>query len=227
MTSELSLKYPILSNFHLFGEKNVKISKGDIVVRGASWSHGNQDGGPGSKGLVYDILKYGSEIWVYWHNNAAANYVPNQLKVVGRVPEICIGDIVTRGPDWNEGDQDGGADNPGLVMQFRDQGCQVIVLWRSTRARANYRWGNAFDVSIIPGASQMLFFMDACAGDLPEAINMCKAHYLASGVEPVSGSLEEYQAMYSKEKGTVPGSPTVAASTLPGNVPVNHTNYGF
>ena len=79
-------------------------------------------GGPGFTGMVYDILKFGSDIRVTWgKTSTAANYRPMDVKVVGRYSDICIGDVVVRGPGWNpsvDENRDGGPGNYGIVKSF-------------------------------------------------------------------------------------------------------------
>lgn len=52
--------------------------------------------GSGSRGMIYGVD--GSHCSVVWPNNVAANhYRLSDVKVVGRRPDIGIGDLVERG----------------------------------------------------------------------------------------------------------------------------------
>ena len=145
--------YPKSSILRFHGKRvpGAAVDKGDIVVRSPSnWPHGNQDGGEGRTGIVVTVDK--SMYWVQWACGNQCNYQASNLKVIGRVKQINIGDEVERGPDWKAeyGDQDGGSGGRGIVTKFSSngQGNEVDVLWRNNK-RANYRWGSAYDLKII------------------------------------------------------------------------------
>ena len=117
------------------------------MQRGAGWSWGKQDGGEGGTGLVEEVRGDGS-VWVRWAHGSKNVYPQNDLRVVGYVQDINIGDIVQRGPDWKFADQDGGPGKKGIVMQFGRSGLEVICRWEDGQ-QANYRWGFAYDLKVL------------------------------------------------------------------------------
>ncbi|XP_062614373.1 uncharacterized protein LOC134276111 [Saccostrea cucullata] len=52
---------------------NEKIAPGCLVQRGPDWKWGNQDGGPGTVGMVYRVTN-NSTIYVRWPNSVRSNY---------------------------------------------------------------------------------------------------------------------------------------------------------
>jgi hypothetical protein len=126
---------------------NFMNSRGDIVKRSNGWSRGDQDGGEGGTGMVDEVTP-DKFVWVRWAEGNRNLYEEKDLKVVGYVQNINIGDIVERGPDWKYGDQDGGPDKKAVVMQFADSGLEVYCKWRNG-TQANYRWGYAYDLKVV------------------------------------------------------------------------------
>ena len=53
--------------------------------------------GEGSQGLVYEMKPDKRRCQVVWPNNHSVGYSYPELTVVGRAPEIKIGDLVERG----------------------------------------------------------------------------------------------------------------------------------
>ena len=47
--------------------------------------------------MVYEVLAQKLQCMVVWPNDKAANYAFQDVSVVGRVPEIKLGDLVQRG----------------------------------------------------------------------------------------------------------------------------------
>jgi len=142
--------YPESSILKFYGKRQDRpICRGDIVERSDSWYHGDQDGGAGSRGLVDSVSDDGDRALVIWPNSMSRNYSFNDIKVVDRIKQINIGDIVERGPTWRfeHGDSDGGPGNVGIVSGFRNDK-EIYVLWTSGRI-SNYRWGYATDVKIL------------------------------------------------------------------------------
>ena len=59
--------------------------------------------GEGSQGLVYEMKPDKRRCQVVWPNNHSVGYSYPELTVVGRAPEIKIGDLVERGRRVGEG----------------------------------------------------------------------------------------------------------------------------
>ena len=114
----------------------VCVCRGDIVQRGAG----------GSSGLVEEVPGPGA-VWVRWAQGHRTMCHPRELRVVGYVQDINIGDIVERGPDWKYGGQDGGPGKRGIVTKFDNNGLVVICQWENG-VQAYYRWGSAYDLKV-------------------------------------------------------------------------------
>ncbi|XP_062614334.1 uncharacterized protein LOC134276068 [Saccostrea cucullata] len=130
---------------------------GTRVKRGLHWTWKNQDSnGPGT--VVGHSKRFGWAI-VEWDNGLQLNY---QYGFDGRIEKydiasckeprilknelIAVGCIVSRGPDWKWGDQDGGEGNIGTVYRVKQEAV-VYVKWPNGN-RCNYRYGykNKYDV---------------------------------------------------------------------------------
>jgi hypothetical protein len=118
-----SQDYPAHSILKYYGKRESRpFCRGDIVQRVT---------GPSSRGLIEGINASGDKLWVLWLNGDRNYCAPVDLKVVDRIKQINIGDIVERGPDWRGevlGDQDGGTGSVGIVTKFGDDK-EVFVLW--------------------------------------------------------------------------------------------------
>ena len=77
---------------------------------------------------------------------------------------------VVRGPDWQWGDQDGGAGEHGMLEDLDKDGW-VFVRWERTCHHANYR---------VSGAADLKFLRDDCVCRQPGA---CTEHGLGARVE--------------------------------------------
>lgn len=59
------------------------------------------------------------------------------------------------GPDWMPMyNHDGGGGNVGVVTGYRNEGMEVLVLWRATRTQTNHRFGPYRDVRMV-GRAEM------------------------------------------------------------------------
>ena len=145
-TSNLTNPHLESSIYHIYGPPipGLSIQCGDMVQRSAHWQRGNDDGGPGQRGLVHKVTT--EHAYVTWKNQNASKYRFSDLERVGRARNIHLGDTVVRGPDWKHGDQDGGT--RGVVTKFASEGREVYVLWQNQR-QANYRWGYAYDLRVV------------------------------------------------------------------------------
>ena len=150
--NDISLDYPESSILKFYGKRGNGLNpvKGDIVERNPLvWPYGDQDGGAGKRGLV--VKGGASRVKILWAVQNMADYSPDQVKVVGRVAQLNIGDIVERGPDWRVsklGNQDGGPGEKGIVTKFGSSGIEAYVMWNSGN-QFNYRWGCAYDIQVV------------------------------------------------------------------------------
>ena len=146
----ISDDYPSTSILKFYGKRGNGSSPvtGDVVERNPFlWRYHDQDGGPGGRGLVTGTVEGIKVIWAAGSMNV---YSSSDLKIVGRIPQINVGDIVERGPDWKHGNQDGGPGGKGVVTAFGKSGLEVFVLWEETRSMANYRWmGASSDLKLV------------------------------------------------------------------------------
>ncbi|XP_062619573.1 uncharacterized protein LOC134281126 isoform X2 [Saccostrea cucullata] len=123
---------------------------GTRVKRGLHWTYKNQDSNrPGT--VVGHSERYGWVI-VEWDNGVKLDY---QYGFDGMIEKydiasckeprilenelIAVGCLVSRGPDWKWGDQDGGEGNIGTVYRVKQEAV-VYVKWPNGN-RCNYRYG--------------------------------------------------------------------------------------
>lgn len=125
---------------------------GSRVKRGRDWQWGDQDKyGPGtvighSKNagwlhIEWDRNPGNSFHYRYGSNSKAKDIYDIMVCDEPRILDnqlISLGCLVTRGPDWQYGDQDGGAGNIGSVFQVAENG-MVQVRWQ--RGQKQYRFG--------------------------------------------------------------------------------------
>ncbi|XP_061172545.1 uncharacterized protein LOC133181906 [Saccostrea echinata] len=120
---------------------------GTRVRRGPHWTFQNQD----SEGIG-TIVGHGDKaglVLVEWDNGHRSLYnygIRNLYDIVvcdePRIPLdgfVAVGCFVKRGPDWNWGDQDGGAEAIGTCYRVMDN-ATVYVRWPCGRM-GNYRFG--------------------------------------------------------------------------------------
>ncbi|XP_062596391.1 uncharacterized protein LOC134257806 isoform X2 [Saccostrea cucullata] len=132
---------------------------GTRVKRGPHWTYKNQDShGPGTvighcekAGWVNVELDSGVTLsYQYGFDGLIEKYDITPCKEP-RILEnelIAVGCLVTRGPDWKWGDQDGGEGNVGTVYRIKKDAV-VLVKWQNGN-RSNYRYGydNRYDVTL-------------------------------------------------------------------------------
>lgn len=129
---------------------------GTRVRRGPGWKWGDQDSnGPGT---VTGHSKNPGWISVMWDSGAGFQYRYGAEEmfdiVVCDSPRvlvdqlIAVGCLVTRGVDWEWGDQDGGQGSVGVVYRVNDSAI-VHVRWPNGK-KSNYRFGfdGKFDVEV-------------------------------------------------------------------------------
>lgn len=67
---------------------------------------------------------------------------------------IAVNLRVTRGPDWNWGDEDGGEGRTGVILSFDKAKAIAQVLWEGGQAHKHYRFGHMkSDLIISTGAA--------------------------------------------------------------------------
>ncbi|XP_062614423.1 uncharacterized protein LOC134276159 isoform X2 [Saccostrea cucullata] len=129
---------------------------GTRVKRGPHWHWGNQDSnGPGTViGHSLDgrlMVEWDAGEKNYYHYDVARNVydviVCTELRILD-TELIAPGCLVTRGPDWEWGDQDGGEGSIGSVYRVRKSG-RVYVRWPNGE-KGDYRFGHLgkFDLNI-------------------------------------------------------------------------------
>ncbi|XP_062620444.1 uncharacterized protein LOC134282020 [Saccostrea cucullata] len=132
---------------------------GTRVKRGPHWTWKNQDShGPGTVIGHCDRVGWVKVEWdsvvrlsyQYGYDGLIEKYDITPCKEP-RILEnelIAVGCLVTRGPDWKWGDQDGGDGNVGTVYRVK-QNAVVLVKWPNGN-RSNYRYGydNKYDVTV-------------------------------------------------------------------------------
>uniref|UniRef100_A0A8W8I4E4 MIB/HERC2 domain-containing protein n=1 Tax=Magallana gigas TaxID=29159 RepID=A0A8W8I4E4_MAGGI len=105
---------------------------GSRVRRGRDWQWGNQDRfGPGG----WLKVEWDMDSTTIYHYRYGSNHTENDkydVKVCNepRLLEnqlIETGCLVTRGPDWNCHDQDGGVGTVGSVLSVKDNGVLVCI----------------------------------------------------------------------------------------------------
>ncbi|XP_061168835.1 uncharacterized protein LOC133178089 [Saccostrea echinata] len=132
---------------------------GTRVKRGPHWTWKNQDShGPGT------VIGHSERVgWVNveWDSGVTLSYqygfdgfiekydiTPCKEPRILENEMIAVGCLVTRGPDWKWGDQDGGEGNVGTVYRVRKEAV-ILVKWPNGN-RSNYRYGydNKYDVTV-------------------------------------------------------------------------------
>ncbi|XP_062620442.1 uncharacterized protein LOC134282018 isoform X2 [Saccostrea cucullata] len=144
----------------VFTERYPNLPKiGTRVRRGPHWTYKNQDSnGPGT--VIGHSENFGYVI-VEWDNGVRLSYqygfdgMDEKYDIATseepRILEnelIAVGCLVTRGPDWKWGDQDGGEGNVGTVYRV-EMDAVVYVKWPNGN-KSNYRYGyeNKHDVQL-------------------------------------------------------------------------------
>ncbi|XP_061194929.1 uncharacterized protein LOC133203079 [Saccostrea echinata] len=127
---------------------------GTRVKRGPDWHWGNQDSqGPGTViGHLKDgrlIIEWDTGVKNYYHYDIHMSMYEVSVCSEPRILDteiIAPGCLVTRGPDWEWGDQDGGEGSIGSVYRVRKNG-RVHVRW-SNGEKGDYRYGQygKFDI---------------------------------------------------------------------------------
>ena len=67
--------------------------------------------------MVHNVESaFSKEIYVTWGTCNAFTCLRTQVRKIGRVPPIYLGDIVKRSKEWSRGDQDGGVEGRGCLI---------------------------------------------------------------------------------------------------------------
>jgi len=75
---------------------------------------------------------------------------PESQKIVPVTPDnITVNMRVTRGPNWQRGEEDGGSGKVGIVLSFDKAKTTAQVLWEGPgRAHSHYQYGKSHDLAV-------------------------------------------------------------------------------
>ncbi|XP_052698297.1 uncharacterized protein LOC128176193 [Crassostrea angulata] len=205
----------------LYIERDLRMPPlGSRVKRGRDWQWGDQDMfGPGtvvghSKDVGWLRIAWDKNKAIYPYRYGSNPYENDKYDVMicdePRILEgelIAPGCLVTRGPDWEWGNQDGGAKSIGTVLRVDDNGV-VLVYWKHGSCH-QYRYG--YDDKID---------LQLCDPFSPESVRFLKTSMLSVEEKYPGGtnvsSEEEFENTHclSNDKNEEAAAPTSVDSTV-------------